>query len=173
MRAKLILAAALLVVPLAIAGYAIADSGGRNDAAEAQSATARYHDLQNALDDGYSELPAVQDTSTVKATNGCASSKLGAGAVAVRAGVQQDGPRTVSRWQRRRELRLDAARLDLDAEPDRGADALEPAGDLRERLIHRQGERSGARTPLEDRVAPGKGRPARHGRAPARPTTPA
>ena len=49
MRAKLILAAALLVVPLAIAGYAIADSGGRNDAAKAQSATARYHDLQNAL----------------------------------------------------------------------------------------------------------------------------
>ena len=83
MRAKLILAAALLVVPLAIAGYAIADSGGRNDAAEAQSATARYHDLQNALDDGYSELPAVQDTSTVKATNGCASSKLGAGGMGI------------------------------------------------------------------------------------------
>ena len=204
MRAKLILAAALLVVPLAIAGYAIADSGGRNDAAKAESATARYHDLQNALDDGYSELPAVQDTSTVKATNGCASSKLGAGAmgihflkgpldevveaqhargarlrapseradeargprvrlhgsdVAVRAGVQQDRPRALCRWQRGRELRLDAARLDLDAEPDRGADALEPAGDLRQRLIRRQAERSGARMPLEDRVAPGERRP--------------
>jgi hypothetical protein len=83
MRAKLILAAALLVLPLAIASYAIADSGGRNDAAKAESATARYHDLQNALDDGYSALPAVQDTSTVKATNGCASSKLGAGAMGI------------------------------------------------------------------------------------------
>ena len=84
MRAKLIcIAALLLLAPLTVAGYAIADSGGRSDAAKAQSATARYHDLQNALDDGYVELPAVQDTSTVKATNGCASAKSGAGAMGV------------------------------------------------------------------------------------------
>ena len=72
-----------LMAPLALAGFAIADSGGRSDAAKAQSATARYHDLQRALDDGYTILPAVQDTSTVKATNGCASSKLGLGAMGV------------------------------------------------------------------------------------------
>ena len=84
MRAKLIcIAALLLLAPLTVAGYAIADSGGRSDAAKAQSATARYHDLQNALDDGYVELPAVQDTTTVKATNGCASAKSGAGAMGV------------------------------------------------------------------------------------------
>jgi len=84
MRVKLIFGAALLLlVPLMIAGYALADSGGRSDAAKAQSATARYHDLQNALDDGYVELPAVQDTTTVKATNGCASAKSGAGAMGV------------------------------------------------------------------------------------------
>ena len=51
-------------------------------------------------------------------------------------------PRTVCRWQRGRELRLDAARLDLDAEPDRGADALEPAGDLRQRLTASRRARS-------------------------------
>ena len=84
MHAKLIcIAALLLLAPLTVAGYAIADSGGRSDAAKAQSATARYHDLQNALDDGYVELPAVQDTATVKATNGCASAKSGAGAMGV------------------------------------------------------------------------------------------
>ena len=83
MRAKLIAIAAVLVFPLAIAGYAIADSGGRSDAAKAQSATARYHDLQVALDVGYTPLPAVQDTSTVEATNGCAASKAGAGAMGV------------------------------------------------------------------------------------------
>ena len=83
MRAKLIAIAAVLVFPLAIASYAIADSGGRSDAAKAQSATARYHDLQVALDAGYTELPAVQDTSTVEATNGCAASKAGAGAMGV------------------------------------------------------------------------------------------
>jgi hypothetical protein len=84
MRARLIcIAALLLLAPLTAAGYAIADSGGRSDAAKAQSATARYHDLQHALDDGYVELPAVQDTSTVKATNGCASAKSGAGAMGV------------------------------------------------------------------------------------------
>lgn len=83
MRAKLIAIAAVLVFPLAIAGYAIADSGGRSDAAKAQSATARYHDLQVALDAGYTALPAVQDTSIVEATNGCAASKAGAGAMGV------------------------------------------------------------------------------------------
>jgi hypothetical protein len=72
-----------LMAPLALAGFAIADSGGRSDAAKAQSATARYHDLQRALGDGYKVLPAVQDTSSVKATNGCASSKLGLGAMGV------------------------------------------------------------------------------------------
>jgi hypothetical protein len=72
-----------LLAPLVLAGFAIADSGGRSEAAKAQSATARYHDLQRAIDDGYSILPAVQDTSTVKATNGCASSKLGLGAMGV------------------------------------------------------------------------------------------
>ena len=72
-----------LMVPLALAGIAIADSGGRSDAAKAQSATAKFHDLQAALDAGYTRLPAVQDTSTVKATNGCASSKLGLGAMGV------------------------------------------------------------------------------------------
>jgi hypothetical protein len=71
------------MVPLALAGIAIADSGGRSDAAKAQSATAKYHDLQAALDAGYTRLPAVQDTSTVTATNGCASSKLGLGAMGV------------------------------------------------------------------------------------------
>ena len=83
MRAKLIAIAAVLVFPLAVAGYAIADSGGRSDAAKAQSATARYHDLEVALDAGYTALPAVQDTSTVEATNGCAASKAGAGAMGV------------------------------------------------------------------------------------------
>jgi len=82
-RWKLFPIVAVLFFPLAIAGYAIADSGGRSDAAKAQSATARYHDLQVAIDDGYTKLPAVQDTSTVKATNGCASSKTGAGAMGV------------------------------------------------------------------------------------------
>jgi hypothetical protein len=84
MRAKTILIAALLLLlPLMIAGYALADSGGRSDAAKAQSATARYHDLESAIADGYVELPAVQDTTTVKATNGCASAKSGAGAMGV------------------------------------------------------------------------------------------
>jgi hypothetical protein len=81
MRAKLLLIAGLLVVPLAIAGYAVADSGGRSDAAKAHSTTARYHELQAALDDGYAPLPAVQDTASVSATNGCAASKSGAGAM--------------------------------------------------------------------------------------------
>src|SRR6266508_4303014 len=71
------------MVPLAIAGYAIADSGGRSDAAKAQSATARYHDLQVALDDGYSILPATTTTPTVIATNGCAASAAGLGAMGV------------------------------------------------------------------------------------------
>jgi hypothetical protein len=35
------------------------------------------------IDDGYAPLPAVQDTSTVEATNGCAASKAGAGAMGV------------------------------------------------------------------------------------------
>src|SRR5512132_3910518 len=83
MRTKLMLLAGVLVVPLAIAGYAVADSGGRSDAAKAQSATARYHDLQSALDDGYTALPAIQSTSSVVATNGCAASRTGAGAMGV------------------------------------------------------------------------------------------
>ena len=83
MRTKLILATALLVVPLSIAGYALADSGGRSDAAKVQSATARYHNVAVALSDGYTVLPAVQDTTSVKATNGCASSKAGAGAMGI------------------------------------------------------------------------------------------
>jgi hypothetical protein len=74
---------AVLIAPLAIAGMAIADSGGRSDAAKAQSATAKYHDLQAAVAAGYTILPATQDTSTVEATNGCASSKLGLGAMGV------------------------------------------------------------------------------------------
>ena len=41
MRAKLIVIAGLLVFPLVVGGYAFADSGGRSDAAKAQSATAR------------------------------------------------------------------------------------------------------------------------------------
>jgi hypothetical protein len=71
------------MAPLALAGFAIADSGGRSDAAKAQSATARYHDLQRAIDDGYTILPAVQDTSHVNNTHGCASSKDGLGAMGV------------------------------------------------------------------------------------------
>jgi hypothetical protein len=71
------------MAPLALAGFAIADSGGRSDAAKTQSATARYHDLQSALDDGYTKLPTVQDTLHVKNTNGCASSKDGLGAMGV------------------------------------------------------------------------------------------
>jgi len=82
MRKYLVLLAAMLV-PLAIAGYAVADSGGRSEAAKAQSATARYHDLQVALDDGYSILPATTTTPTVTATNGCAASALGLGAMGV------------------------------------------------------------------------------------------
>jgi hypothetical protein len=78
---KFIVLLAAMVVPLAIASFAIADSGGRSDAAKAQSATARYHDLQRALDDGYTPLPAVRDTSTVEATNGCAASRTGAAAM--------------------------------------------------------------------------------------------
>jgi len=74
---------AAMVLPLAIAGYAIADSGGRSDAAKAQSATARYHDLQVALDDGYSILPATTTTPTVVATDGCAASAAGLGAMGV------------------------------------------------------------------------------------------
>jgi hypothetical protein len=92
MRKYLVLLAAM-IVPLVIAGYAIADSGGRSDAAKAQSATARYHDLQVALDDGYSILPATTTTATVVATNGCAASAEGFGAMGVhylRAG-QPDG----------------------------------------------------------------------------------
>jgi hypothetical protein len=72
-----------LMAPLALAGLAIADSGGRSDAAKAQSATAKYHDLQRAIADGYGVLPAVQSTSKVEATNGCASSKDGLGAMGV------------------------------------------------------------------------------------------
>jgi hypothetical protein len=72
-----------LMAPLALAGFAIADSGGRSDAAKAQSATARYHDLQRAIDDGYGPLPTVQDTLHVKNTHGCASSKDGLGAMGV------------------------------------------------------------------------------------------
>ena len=83
MRKHLALLLAAIVMPLAIAGYAIADSGGRSDAAKAQSATARYHDLQLALDDGYSILPATTTTATVVATNGCASSALGLGGMGV------------------------------------------------------------------------------------------
>jgi hypothetical protein len=82
MRKYIVLLAAM-VVPLAIAGYAVADSGGRSEAAKAQSATARYHDLQDALDDGYSLLPATTTTPTVTATNGCAASALGLGAMGV------------------------------------------------------------------------------------------
>jgi hypothetical protein len=80
---KLLLLVAAMVAPLAIAGYAIADSGGRSDAAKVQSATARYHDLDRALDDGYSILPAVANTSSVLARNGCAESALGLGAMGV------------------------------------------------------------------------------------------
>lgn len=72
-----------LMVPLALAGIAIADSGGRSDAAKAQSATAKYHNLGDAVADGYSILPAVQSTTKVQATNGCASSKEGLGAMGV------------------------------------------------------------------------------------------
>lgn len=72
-----------LMVPLALAGIAIADSGGRSDAAKAQSATAKYHDLDAALAAGYGELPAIQSTSKVQATNGCASSTDGLGAMGV------------------------------------------------------------------------------------------
>ena len=58
-----------LMVPLALAGIAIADSGGRSDAAKAQSATAKYHNLGDAVADGGQErcverslapLPAVR-----------------------------------------------------------------------------------------------------------------
>jgi len=70
-----------MVVPLAIAGYAIADSGGRSDAAKAQSATARYHSLENTLADGYTALPAVQSTTSVIARNGCAEARSGTGAM--------------------------------------------------------------------------------------------
>jgi hypothetical protein len=83
MRKSLALLLAAMVMPLAIAGYAIADSGGRSDAAKAQSATARYHDLQDAVEDGYSLLPATTTTSTVVATNGCAASAQGLGAMGV------------------------------------------------------------------------------------------
>ncbi len=83
MRAKLIVIAGLLVFPLVVGGYAFADSGGRSDAAKAQSATARYHDLQDALDDGYSILPAVANTANVLARNGCAESATGLGAMGV------------------------------------------------------------------------------------------
>ena len=83
MRKFVALLLGAMVVPLAIAGFAIADSGGRSDAAKAQSATARYHDLQRALDDGYSILPAVTSTATVIATNGCAASAQGLGAMGV------------------------------------------------------------------------------------------
>ena len=81
MRKFLVLLAAI-VAPLGIAGYAVADSGGRSDAAKAQSATARYHDLQDALDDGYSILPATT-AGAVVGTNGCASSAQGLGAMGV------------------------------------------------------------------------------------------
>ena len=83
MRAKLIVIAGLLVFPLVVGGYAFADSGGRSDAAKAQSATARYHDLQDALDDGYSIMPAVANTANVLARNGCAESATGLGAMGV------------------------------------------------------------------------------------------
>jgi hypothetical protein len=83
MRKYLALLLAGMVVPLAVAGFAIADSGGRSDAAKAQSATARYHDLQVALDDGYSILPATTTTPSVIARNGCASSATGLGAMGV------------------------------------------------------------------------------------------
>jgi hypothetical protein len=82
MRKYVVLFAAM-VVPLGLAGYAIADSGGRSDAAKAQSATARYHDLERALTDGYTILPAVTNTSSVTARNGCAESALGLGAMGV------------------------------------------------------------------------------------------
>jgi hypothetical protein len=72
-----------LMAPLALAGFAIADSGGRSDAAKAQSATAKYHDLQAALHDEYGILPAVASTATVTAHNGCASSALGLGGMGV------------------------------------------------------------------------------------------
>jgi hypothetical protein len=81
MRKFLVLLAAM-VIPLSIAGYAIADRG-RSEAAKAQSATARYHDLQDALDDGYSILPATTTTPTVVARNGCAASALGLGGMGV------------------------------------------------------------------------------------------
>ena len=82
MQKYFVLLAAMLV-PLAVTGYAIANSGGRSDAAKAQSATARYHDLQDALDDSYSILPAVANTANVLARNGCAESATGLGAMGV------------------------------------------------------------------------------------------
>ncbi len=83
MRKYLALLLAGMVVPLAVAGFAIADSGGRSDAAKAQSATARYHDLQVALDDQYAILPAITTTPSVIARNGCAASATGLGAMGV------------------------------------------------------------------------------------------
>src|SRR4029453_7965953 len=82
MRKFLALLAAI-VIPLSIVGYAIADNGGRSEAAKAQSATARYHDLQDALHDGYRILPAPTTTPTVVARNGCAASALGLGGMGV------------------------------------------------------------------------------------------
>src|SRR6186997_690629 len=83
MRKYLALLLAAMIVPLAVASLAIADSGGRSDAAKAQSATARYHDLDVALGDQYGILPATTTTPSVIARNGCASSATGLGAMGV------------------------------------------------------------------------------------------
>jgi hypothetical protein len=60
MRKKLLVACLVVLPLLAIVGYAAAEPGGQSSLADARQATARFHDLQTAIDAGYSfELPDV------------------------------------------------------------------------------------------------------------------
>ena len=72
MNKRLILAGGLLLIlPLMVVGLASAANTGRSDAAKVASATTKFHELQVALDNGYTKLPAVNGQ------GGCASSGAG------------------------------------------------------------------------------------------------
>jgi hypothetical protein len=82
MNKRLVLAGGLsLMLALMVVGLAsAANNSGRSDAAKAASATAKFHELQVALDNGYEKLPAVNGP------GGCADSGAadpGAGAMGV------------------------------------------------------------------------------------------
>jgi hypothetical protein len=87
MNKRLMMAGGLmLILPLMVVGLAsAANNNGRSDAAKAASATAKFHDLQVARDNGYEKLPAVNGP------GGCADSAAGAMGVHYLKGTEVDG----------------------------------------------------------------------------------